>query len=196
MSAVPDGAEPWYRYFWPWFIVCLLSAAVIASLTSVYIAVSNPDPLVSDRYYDEGVAINQRLAMERLAGELGISARLDLDVDARRLRIELAGRETESVTRLALDLRHPTQSVRDLRILLSRDARGVFAAQSDADLSGAWYAALEPIEGKDFARQEAWRISRSIYLEAGAVEQLDPPVRADTGSADTTPRGRRIETSG
>jgi len=39
---------PWYRQFWPWFIIALPTAAVIASFITLWLAVSNPDPLVVD----------------------------------------------------------------------------------------------------------------------------------------------------
>lgn len=38
---------PWYRYFWTWFILGLLSAAIMASLLTLYIAINNPDQEVS-----------------------------------------------------------------------------------------------------------------------------------------------------
>jgi hypothetical protein len=44
----PDALVPWYRQFWPWFIIALPAAAVIASLFTLYLAVSNPDYLVVD----------------------------------------------------------------------------------------------------------------------------------------------------
>ena len=42
----PDQAVPWYRQFWPWFIIALPASAVIASMITLWLAVSNPDPLV------------------------------------------------------------------------------------------------------------------------------------------------------
>jgi hypothetical protein len=42
-----DGQDkPWYRQFWPWFIIALPASAVIASFVSLWLAISNPDPLV------------------------------------------------------------------------------------------------------------------------------------------------------
>jgi hypothetical protein len=35
---------PWYRYFWPWFIVGLLGISVAGSLLTVAIAVDGADP--------------------------------------------------------------------------------------------------------------------------------------------------------
>jgi uncharacterized protein len=34
---------PWYRYFWPWFVLALLSSAVVGSLVSAYLAVHTSD---------------------------------------------------------------------------------------------------------------------------------------------------------
>jgi len=41
-----DQALPWYRQFWPWFIIALPTAAVIGSFISLWLAVSHPDYLV------------------------------------------------------------------------------------------------------------------------------------------------------
>lgn len=37
---------PWYKQFWPWFIIALPASAVIASFISLWLAVSHPDQLV------------------------------------------------------------------------------------------------------------------------------------------------------
>ena len=38
--------KPWHRQFWPWFLIGLVSSAVLASLITLVIAIRNPDPLV------------------------------------------------------------------------------------------------------------------------------------------------------
>lgn len=36
-------ASPWYKHFWAWFVVALLSSAVIGSFTSLYFALRTSD---------------------------------------------------------------------------------------------------------------------------------------------------------
>ena len=43
-----EDIEPWYKQFWPWFIIALPASAVIASFLTLWIAISNPDHLVVD----------------------------------------------------------------------------------------------------------------------------------------------------
>jgi hypothetical protein len=42
-AAAPHPLKPWYRYFWPWLVIALLSSAVIGSLISAYLAVHTQD---------------------------------------------------------------------------------------------------------------------------------------------------------
>lgn len=51
-----DSAQPlpWYRYAWPWVAIAIPAVAVIGGLFTLYLAISNPDPLVvDDRQYEE-----------------------------------------------------------------------------------------------------------------------------------------------
>jgi len=41
-----EGTGPWYRHFWPWFIIVLLGSSVSASLYTVYLAVSTAEPVL------------------------------------------------------------------------------------------------------------------------------------------------------
>ena len=49
-SPVPEATnpEPWYRHFWPWFIIVLLGSAVSASLYTVYLANSTAEPVLPE----------------------------------------------------------------------------------------------------------------------------------------------------
>jgi hypothetical protein len=41
-----NDSRPWYRHFWPWFIIVLLGSSVSASLYTVYLAVSTAEPVL------------------------------------------------------------------------------------------------------------------------------------------------------
>ena len=41
--------EPWYKQFWPWFIIALPLTAVIASVATLLIAINNPDYIVLEK---------------------------------------------------------------------------------------------------------------------------------------------------
>lgn len=51
-QAVNDQNLPWYKQFWPWFIIALPASVVVASFFTLWLAISNPDQIVlSDEEY-------------------------------------------------------------------------------------------------------------------------------------------------
>jgi uncharacterized protein len=42
-TSTSADALPWYRHFWPWFIIAMLASAVAASLVSGYLAYQTSD---------------------------------------------------------------------------------------------------------------------------------------------------------
>jgi hypothetical protein len=85
----PAG-KPWYREPWPWFLISLPATAVIAGLTTVWIAATSADGLVVGDYYKAGLAINQTLARDDAARALALHATFEIEDDA--LALTLAGR--------------------------------------------------------------------------------------------------------
>jgi hypothetical protein len=43
-----EQTKPWYRHFWPWFIIVLIGSAVSASLFMVYLATSTSEPVLPE----------------------------------------------------------------------------------------------------------------------------------------------------
>jgi len=47
-NLAPGEGVPWYRQFWPWFIIALPASVVVASFVTLWLAISHPDHLVVD----------------------------------------------------------------------------------------------------------------------------------------------------
>ena len=77
-----QDAKPWYRQFWPWFLICLPASAVVASLYTVSLAVRTTDSLVVTSDDGMDVVAARHLAAEALAREMGITAQLAVDSDS------------------------------------------------------------------------------------------------------------------
>lgn len=47
-------SKPWYREPWPWVAIAIPGAAVIMGITTLILALNNPDPLmVDERTYQD-----------------------------------------------------------------------------------------------------------------------------------------------
>ena len=162
-----EVALPWYRFFWPWFIVILMTMSVAGAIATVVIAFRNQDSLVDDRYYETGNAINQRLAAEANAARLGIRAILTIDELTGEVLIALDGNLETIPERLRLTLSHATRESRDEAIELSSSGADRFYGQLDAPPAGRYYVNLRPSESLAEIRggtAEAWRLQREIRL--------------------------------
>ena len=57
---------PWYRFPLVWMVIGGPGVVVIASFTTLWLAVRTPDPVVDEDYYRKGVEINRTLADKKL----------------------------------------------------------------------------------------------------------------------------------
>ena len=147
---------PWYRQFWPWFIIALPLAAVIASIATLIIAAQDPDGLVVDDYYKQGLAINETLERDRKAQALGLSGLVR--VESGRLQLTLNGLPSNSDDKdLALRLIHPTRPHLDRDVNLTRENGNQWSAELGAIAPGRWHVQLESAAGR-------WRIAGRLAL--------------------------------
>lgn len=64
----------WYKNPYVWLIIGGPSIVVVASFTTLYLAVTHPDPAIED-YYRKGIEINKTLDAERDGMAPAIQAR-------------------------------------------------------------------------------------------------------------------------
>ncbi len=130
--------KPWYRQFWPWFIMALPASAVIAGIATLIIAVKNQDSLVRDDWYKEGRAINQNMARDEAAAKLGIVADIRMDALTGEVNVSLQEKTAlqKSPEQLQLALSHPTQAEADQHLVLLKKPDGHYHGQLQAALHG------------------------------------------------------------
>ncbi len=162
----PTQQHPWYRQFWPWFIIALPLTAVIAGIATWIIAAQDPDGLVADDYYKQGLAINQTLDRERQAETLGLSGLLRVSGDAQRVELTLTGNFTPE-TPLVLRMIHPTRPNLDRTLNLHSTADGAWSTTLEKPAPGRWQLQLEPADA-------AWRLSGRLSLPTQLQAALQP----------------------
>lgn len=163
-------SKPWYREFWPWFLISLPATAVIAGLTTVWIAARSADGLVVGDYYKAGLAINQTLARDDAARALGLTATLQSNDGT--LALTLAGRLPAYPDQLSLTLAHPTRQGLDQALALSHTGGGHYRTSLPALPAGKWHAQLA-----DSAA--TWRLFGVLHTPFGH------PVSLTTGAEST-----------
>jgi hypothetical protein len=172
MSPRPDPQSsspppPWYRQFWPWVLIAIPGTAVVLGIALVLISLHDPDGLVVDDYYKQGLAINRQLERDRKAGRLGVRARVHLDSDAGTVRVELEGELSPRPSLLQLHLLHPTRSRRDVSTTLHPDALGSYSGLVDLSAPAYWHLSVEPADG-------TWWLRGRVRLPATTSLTLEP----------------------
>lgn len=155
MSSRPlhdTNTEPWYRQFWPWFLIALPATSVIAGLVTVYIASRGADDLVADDYYREGLTINRRLEKEQRAVELGLSPQLEINGESVRIMVDAPGSPQE----LVLNLSHPVDAEQDFSARLSRIGPAEYIGRLSIEVGPRWHWYLLP------AKDAQWRLDGVI----------------------------------
>lgn len=147
--------EPWYKQFWPWFLISLPLSAVIAGISTVIIAVNNQDSMVADDYYKEGMAINMQLDKQQHAVGLGIEANATYSVVNNSLTISMQGDNHYSVDSLILFARHTTLADKDRVVMLNYIGKQQYQVQMEPLPQGRWYLILEPVDA-------SWRLDASV----------------------------------
>jgi hypothetical protein len=167
---------PWYRQFWPWFLIALPASAVIAGIATLIIAIETRDGLVVDDYYKAGLAINVTKEREQRARELGLRAVVRLAPDGRRIELELDGRQTGMLDTLEMLLAHPTRADHDQRLILTRTAPNRFEAELAPPMPAHWHIELSP-PGRQWRLAGRMRVGHEYQVLIEAVAATEEPAQ-------------------
>jgi len=156
---------PWYKQFWPWFIIFLLALSVVLGLSLLTVSILKGDSLVVDNYYDAGKGINTALDREKLAKQLQLTAQVSFDDESGIAEVTLTGNSRPA--QLTLSLISPTQPEKDRRIVMQPAEGKLYRGNMQDSVQGRRFVELIGQEGgKD------WRLFEEETLVTGKPVQL------------------------
>ena len=153
-----EDTTPWYRQFWPWFIIAIPASAVVGGLTTVWISTQTTDSLVLRS--EDGVrnASDRRIAAERL----------DIDPETGTVAATIGAGDLDVLpATLEFELSHPAFAERDQAITLAKampDAAGnpVWVGHFTSVPAGRFYAVLK--SGETWRLTAEWQGEASLTL--------------------------------
>ncbi|WP_280546098.1 FixH family protein [Halomonas sp. 11-S5] len=168
MSAEHESIPPWYKQFWPWFLIGLLASSVTFSIVYLALSIHFYDGTVEQDYYKQGLAINKQLAKQEHARDLGLEAVMRADPRTGDIVIDLQGERRPA--RLFLELIFPTESSRDRSLILEHIRDGRYVTMIDEPLNYRWYLHLQPAKGQD----AEWRLTGEAHFPSDDEIALVP----------------------
>ncbi len=151
-------SKPWYKEPWPWILMAGPAIVIVAGFITAWLAIISNDGLVTDDYYKQGLAVNQRLQRDHQAAELGLRA--DVMRSGNQIRLLLATEVSANLPdNLVLKLAHPTRAGQDQLVSMASEGQGFYGGKLAADISGRWHVSIEDPAGK-------WRIQGGWQADA------------------------------
>ncbi len=162
-----DTPVRWHQIPIVWMVIGIPLFSIVFTLSIVWISVKTYDGVVVDDYYRKGLEINQDLARDRYASEIGLEA--NLLIEDGQLHVEFKSVPEEQWPEdLTLGFFHPTVSDRDIVVNLRYEGEGRYSAPVTGPGFGKWNV----VTGT-----EDWRLKGVLFhpTEGGLVLK---PVRS------------------
>lgn len=157
--------NPWYKEFWPWFLIAVPIITFAMGGLLLKLAISTEDSLVVDDYYKEGKAINARLDKEAIAKKMNITT--DLTINDGSIALQFHSGIPKEGNAVKLSFYHVTLEDRDVSVLLSRDANGIYRGFVEESLDGKWRVSLTPFD-------DSWKIQNTLHLPYSGIIKFNP----------------------
>lgn len=164
---------PWYRQFWPWFLISLPATAVIACIITIVIAVQNKPSIVTENYYLEGMSINERIKQDQRATDLSMQANLLFSEATGKVNVYLSG-DGQASDILILAISAPGNEQLDRTYTLKAINSNLFISALPELPAGRFYISLEP-EHREWRLLGETVLPRQDTLLLGNKGENHPP---------------------
>ncbi|OLQ88408.1 hypothetical protein BIY22_09620 [Vibrio panuliri] len=134
--------KPWYKQFWPWFLIILPLTVVVWTIITVVIFSQNSVSLVTEDYYKKGKGINIDISKLKVAEQLELKARVQSQ--GNDILIQFDKGKMEHFPALSAMFAHRTLPDQDFNRLITSDASGNYRVALDESLQGPWFIELTP----------------------------------------------------
>lgn len=161
-----EDTLPWYKQFWPWFLISLPLSVVVAALFTINLAIETDDGLVSDDYYKEGLAIHKDADSKAKAKALGIAGVVSYDAQTGAVALALDKPLATADALLSLKVTHPTRPDQDQSISLTPLTGVRYAGRMQPLGSANWKLELRPADA-------SWRIEGRLAAPDATSARLD-----------------------
>ncbi|OIN02144.1 hypothetical protein BFR57_08845 [Idiomarina sp. MD25a] len=158
--------KPWYKQFWPWFLIALPVTVMCVCATIIYLSASQGGfSMVVDDYYKRGKTINAVIEHVEKAKQLGIS--FNVTAHDGKFTIQYASGQPKELTALTIKFVHATQAANDFQRQVTVGADGVYRTDIPADISGKYTITVTP-------HSADWKVSEQFYFPLEKATLLEP----------------------
>lgn len=155
---------PWYKQRWPWILISGPAIVIVAGIITMWLAIVSNDGLVTDDYYKQGLAVNQRLHRDHEAGRMGLQVDLMRAGSNVRMLLSQSG-DVVMPDRIVLKLSHPTRAGQDMAIDMLSEGQGFYTGKLSGVLEGRWHVTIEDPQG-------VWRLQGDWVVDGDQPLQL------------------------
>ncbi|ENM5787087.1 FixH family protein [Vibrio metoecus] len=156
--------KPWYKQFWPWFLIILPLTVVIWTVATVIVFANNSVSLVTEDYYKKGKGINIDLSKINIAKELELHA--TIQSEGNNVLIAFDKGQLTHYPAIQAMFAHRTLPDRDFSQLVTADAQGIYRVKLDHELQGPWFIELTPHDAQ-------WLIQGRITFPTSSIPLMN-----------------------
>ncbi|WP_404339818.1 FixH family protein [Pseudoalteromonas mariniglutinosa] len=156
---------PWYKNFWPWFLIFFPLVAIIGCISLLITAIGNGPDMVVDDYYKKGKAIDLELSKFNKAKALYLHG--DLQVTNDKVSFKFSKGDTSNIHSLKMSFYHRTIKIHDFETRLTKNAHGEFTALLPEHVDGTYTVFIEPTHGE-------WKLKENITLPSADIVSISP----------------------